>query len=98
MKVNESVRPQEKPKKYCSICMGMVFFAINKNNWKIDLCDGCGQHTRVKDELSEDKDDSNSNTRYHRPTPYMHSQLKSQEKEVGTFWKKLEDIFVMFSA
>lgn len=69
----------------CALCMGMMFFASNKNYWKLDKCDLCGQISRVKPvERSETKGDEKelsarlaSKTRGPEDTSRFRKTLKS---------------------
>jgi hypothetical protein len=81
----------KKVKKYCPSCMGFVFFMSNKNTWRLETCDGCGQYTRVKPQPQEAEKES--------PRPSFKKRPVAQKKEENSgFWKTLEKVFVALSA
>lgn len=83
------------PKKYCALCMGMMFFASNASHWEVDTCDSCGQVARVKAQSSDKSDDK---SRKHQGfTRHSIPQQNKEEKERRGLFKRIDGILEMFS-
>ncbi len=83
------------PKKYCALCMGMMFFASNTSHWEVDTCDSCGQVARVKAQSRGKLDDKN--IQYQASTRYRLTQQNKKEKEHKGLFKKIDNVLDMFS-
>lgn len=83
---------EESPRvrKLCVNCMGMVRFARNKNDLKVDICDYCRQNTKVKAESLESED---IKIRSLKPVPYP-LLLGQDEVGLGKFCKTWRGIAV----
>lgn len=82
--LNSEVASEQNVKKYCPHCMGMVFFASNKNAWEVDTCDGCGQVSRVKRKMVDNEYDAKTKEILSK----VYSKKEDSRKQKG-FWKKL---------
>lgn len=84
------------PKKYCALCMGMMFFASNSSHWEVDTCDSCGQVARVKAQSSDKFDDKGKSIQHQEFTQHKLTQRNKEKKRRGLS-KKIEGMLEMFS-
>ena len=95
MTANNEQISQPTPKKYCALCMGMMFFASNTSHWEVDTCDSCGQVARVKMQ-SGDKFDDKSRQRQEFTRQSIPQQNKEEKEHRGLF-KRIDDVLDLFS-